>query len=302
MATPTTIKAEYLRATAAEKALSDRIYALEHPAPPPVVTPPPTGTLQQIIDGVQAGGSVDLTGWTGSGGARITKPVTIKGGAVTVTSGNAVSVESLGVTLDGFAASGSKTAYSAVWATHADELHVLNCKIADFVYAGVMVLESVGGSVSRNLIQRIGVGGANNANAYGIAFSDEGGPATSDFLCDANVIEDVPTWQGINTHNGVRLTWTNNVVRRCRRAYWLAPVGTRRIVSCVVKGNRAESVPLPVYDPTAYFIQNSDGCSFIGNSMSADYPHPADGGEWLAGIRDYGNGSTGLVRSGTVIA
>lgn len=48
MSTPKTIAAEYTRALAAEKALSDRITALEKPVPvPPPAPPPPTGKTVQ---------------------------------------------------------------------------------------------------------------------------------------------------------------------------------------------------------------------------------------------------------------
>lgn len=74
--TPTTIKAEYLRALAAEKALSDRIAKLEGVEPPPVIVPPAYrpfpapatsrtvthsgGSLQSFVDGTPDGSIINV--------------------------------------------------------------------------------------------------------------------------------------------------------------------------------------------------------------------------------------------------
>lgn len=195
---------------------------------------------------------------------------------------------------------------TAIYGVFVDNLIVEDCTIDGPLYAGVLLFSVVGGSVSRNAIRHIGPqnlsSGDGNTNAYGIAFSSQGtNRVSSDMTADANVIEDIPSWMGINTHSGVRLTWTNNICRRVRRAYFLAPFAGTRIVNCRVTGNRAEALLPGTLDPTAFFIENSDGCAVTGNFISTTYKPDPDGGEWLNYVRDYLAASKTLTRSGNVL-
>lgn len=189
--------------------------------------------------------------------------------------------------------------YITIWAAYVDHLVIEDCTIEDPSYAGIITISCVGGNVSRNTIRRVGMGMPPATNAYGIAFTDSGGPSTTDILCDGNVIEDVPTWIGINTHNGERLVWTNNTTRRVRRAFFLAPNTPRTVLDCVVSNNRAES-PGSALDPTAFFTDHTTNCRVTDNWLSLDWPVQPDGGDWLDYVYDQLSSSTGLVRSGNV--
>jgi hypothetical protein len=194
-----------------------------------------------------------------------------------------------------------------VWAEHVANLIVDDNVMVNPGYAGVLVLNGIGGDISRNLIQRVGPQtlwkvGDPEVDAYGIAFVH--GDLSSGFKVDANVIEDVPQWQGINAHNLASSTWTNNVVRRVRRAYWLAPTSVDAITSVTVSGNRAESALSA--QPTAFFVSNSSGVSFTSNFVSSTYQPSADGPDgsgctWRNLIRDYAPCSVNLIRSGNAL-
>ena len=257
------------------------------PSPTPTPTPPPTGGTS---------GSIIVT----------TNDVTIDGKAFSGTKGTGYAIHAVGtasnpvrnLVIRNCTISGYNV---AIWLEHVANVTVQGCTISDAGYAGILILNGIGGTLSGNTIRRTGPQtlwrtGDPEVDAYGIAF--EHGALSSDITVDGNLIEDVPQWQGINAHNGTDLTISNNVVRRVRRAYWFAPTSVDSLNGINVTGNRAEQA---VSDqPTAYLISDSDNCTVTGNSLDTSFPVNADGGEWLNYVRDYLNVSRGLVRSGNV--
>ncbi len=118
--------------------------------------------------------------------------------------------------------------YGGLYIRHAAGFVVEGNLITDGVYAGIMVISGQGGRIAGNTVQRIGVvgAGANGNNAYGIALSRGGGdlatdPRSVDIVVSGNLVEDVPTWHGLDTHGGERITWTGNTVRRSRSAIFV---------------------------------------------------------------------------------
>ena len=255
--------------------------------PAPVVTPPPpppaikpSGPL--VIS--TSGQVIDSLSFTGSSGYGI---------HATGTSSKPIQ----GLTIRNCTFSGAF--FGSIWAEFVNLIDIEGCTIDGASYSGVMLISCVGGKVVTNTIRKIGpqVMNDSSTNAYGIALTDTGGPATSGVLVDGNLIEDIPTWQGVNTHNGQNLTISNNRTNRVRRAYWLAPVSGKRVTGCKVTGNTAGPLAAGTLDPTAFFVSDSDGCSFTGNHIDPSYP-VGSGAEWVNYVRDYGNASTNLVRSG----
>ncbi len=211
-----------------------------------------------------------------------------------------------------------------VFAAFVNGLIIEDCTFQDATIAGIEAVSCVGGSIARNTVRRIGVGFDANPptawNAYGITVtSDPGARASTDIDVDANVVEDVPTWIGINVHtSALRVKVTNNTTRRVRRPYFFAPIAPARLTSLFVRtkvspnaperltsmtvtGNRAESAGGVTPGEAGIFINRSDGCAVTGNFISTDYPHPADGGEWLNYVLDHDGLSTGLTRSGNTL-
>jgi len=93
---------------------------------------------------------------------------------------------------------------------------------------GVRTYGAVLTDVSHNHIHDITPGFAGvapNLNAYGITFTrnptNEGTPLVNhppSSYCTANnnLIEDIPTWKGLDTHGGVNIVFSSNIVRNCR--------------------------------------------------------------------------------------
>ncbi|MHB8398596.1 MAG: right-handed parallel beta-helix repeat-containing protein [Candidatus Limnocylindrales bacterium] len=262
------------------------------PAPAPIPTPPKT--LQQLVDGAAAGSVLDLTGLVFSAGATIPKALTIRGGVITVTAGNALSVNAAGVTLDGIALHGQGSAFAGVWAEAASGILVTNCTATDFAYAGIMLLSTVGGTVHECTVARIGytlTPSSPNDNAYGICASQYAGqPLSTDISFDGNTVTDIPTWHAFDTHGGQRIKFTNNVVQRCSRGIFVTTDGgTRKATQIVVSGNQLLS-PSPVaFNLQAITLYNVDGIEFDHNTISGW------GGTSTVPYYDYGAGSTGIV-------
>ena len=182
----------------------------------------------------------------------------------------------------------------AVFAKYVANLAVSGNTFHDTVYAGILVISGQGGRIEGNLVQRVGVNGAaaNSNNAYGIGVTDQGGSPTSDFVVTGNTVEDVPTWHALDTHGGLRVSFTNNTVRRASRAMFVTDSGFRA-TDVTVSGNQFLS-PAPVtFNLTAVTTYNTVRVTITGNTITG----------WGAGqdIEDYGNASTGLVVSNNVI-
>lgn len=305
------------------------------PDPVPVPTPAPTplacGVLQDRIDATAAGSTLDLTGCTFTAGATIAKPLALVGATIRVpASQKGLVVTSSGVTLDhltilgahsttynaaetGIYANGSAASpivnlvirnsqvgvfgQSAVWLRHVSSVTVTSNTIHDTVYAGIMILSGLGGTISHNTVQRIGVvgSGANSGNAYGIALSDTEAPATSGISVDRNTVTDVPTWHALDTHGGRNLSFTNNTVLRSSRGIFITTDNLgNRATGVLVQGNNLGS-PAPVtFNLAAVTTYDADQVTITGNSWSAGW-----GGSYFG---DYQGLSTNLVVSNNTVS
>lgn len=264
-----------------------------------------------------------MTGCTHTGTVTISKPLTLKGLAVHSPSGRAaVTVTASDVTLErvtltgpqatrfewdtfGVAVNGTQAApiyrfalidsvvtrygYGGVMMNFAYDSQVLRNRIEDAVYAGIMMTSARGGLVQGNTVRRIGVydASANSNNAYGIAVSNNSGnPQSADVVVDANLIEDVPTWHGLDTHGGIRVRFTNNTIRGAYRGIFL----TSGNQDCVVDGNRIEA---PAYnDRWGIQVVSASGGWVTNNNLVG----------WPQGTNVLVQFSSGLVVSGNYSA
>jgi hypothetical protein len=283
-------------------------------------------SLQAKVDAAASGAVLDLTGCTYASGALIQKPLTIVGARVNVpTNQRGFIIMASNVTIDGVIITGPQAStYSwnevgvltsgtvsnvvvrnstirrfgnaGVWVGPSTNPRVTGNTIEDTVYAGVMIISAAGGKVDGNVIRRVGVKGseAKGGNAYGIAVSNEGGALSTDVVVDGNVVETVPTWHGLDTHAGVRITFSNNTVSGSPRAMFVTSDSYGRTAASVkVTGNRFLS-PLPAITNlatvTAYDV---DGITVTGNTStgwgSASFFH------------DYLGKSTGIVLSNNTV-
>ena len=138
--------------------------------------------------------------------------------------------------------------------------------------------------------------------AYGIALTRDStvslalSPRSADVLVDDNDVEDVPTWEGLDTHAGDRITFARNRIKRCRQAIVVGPcpnelgVSTYAPLACDVLNNVCQA---DVQDGSM-----GNGITFQGAGVSS-------GGvvtvyEWATGkvqgntINSYGDDSSSL--------
>jgi hypothetical protein len=146
-----------------------------------------------------------------------------------------------------------------------------------------------GGRVQGNTVRRIGVYGAsaNSNNAYGIAISNNSGnPQSQDVVVDGNLVENVPTWHGLDTHSGIRIRFTNNVVRGAYRGIFVTGGSGGNNQDCVVDNNRIEAPASN--DRWAIQIVSASGGTVTNNNMIG----------WPQGTNVLQQYSSGLVISG----
>jgi hypothetical protein len=195
-----------------------------------------------------------------------------------------------------------------ILARHVVNLVIENCVIEDANYAGIGVYSGVGGRITGNTVRRIGysrtnlgVPGVEN-NAYGITLDHyaytnlTADPYTSDFVVSGNVVEDVPLWHCYDTHAGQRITFSNNVSRRCPRAFFITSDATnRRPAQITLSGNRMEQAVTKSGGTTkiAVTLVGLQGGAITNNSISRTYPTPY--------VYDYLGNSTGVTISGTTV-
>lgn len=89
-------------------------------------------------------------------------------------------------------------------------------------YTGVETRSSNNGVINDNIIRNLHPSGSAGDNAYGIAItlSSNGNtvqrPVSHTITVSGNLVEDVRTWEGIDTHGGFAVTVSGNTVKNCR--------------------------------------------------------------------------------------
>ena len=261
------------------------------------------GSLQDLIDAAPNGATLNVPGCTFTGGATIDKPLTLVG--ATITTGrskvglivNASDVTLRGLRITGPQATvydrsekaidvrGSATSpidnlvirdsvirrfgYGGIHAKYLTEFTIRDNTISDGVYAGIMVISGVRGTISGNTVERVGVQGAaaNDNNAYGIALTQQVSTDTrsTDIVVSGNTVDGVPTWHGLDTHGGARITWTGNTVKGCRDGIFITGWSTNRALDNVIDANHVEdTINSNQYGITSVF---STGGRVTGNTI-----------------------------------
>ncbi len=196
---------------------------------------------------------------------------------------------------------------------HVTNFTIENCKITDANYIGILVRSGVGGTISNNTIERIGPqtqagsnacngrGGSGECDSYGITVGRISGasgglvsnPRSANISVSGNLVTDVPTWHGLDTHAGQNITFDGNTVLRCMRAAFLTGDGDlNRSINVVFTNNvlqQALSYPAggtSGNNLAAVTLYNVQGGSISSNSISLSYETPA--------VYDYLGLSTGM--------
>ena len=170
---------------------------------------------------------------------------------------------------------------------------------------GSSSFSATGGSISHNTISRIGYTVPaselpEGSDAYGIMVNDQGAPRSSDVEVSYNTVADVPTWHGLDTHGGLRLSFIGNTVLRVRRGLFItsSPASGAHATDIVVTGNQLRS-PAPItLATTAVTLAAVDGATFTGNVISGWGPNsPTSSQPWF----DFQGQSTGLTATGNTV-
>jgi hypothetical protein len=148
-------------------------------------------------------------------------------------------------------------------------------------YAGIACLSSYDVVVSGNTIQTIKPGF--QGDAYGIQFSHWHpllDPPCSRCIANGNTIRDIPVWEGLDTHDGNFITFSNNIVEGCKLGIHAATVDGAPVVhdiaitgNTVVAGSAAQQhygiVLGGILDDAAYNLTVTgnvvDGYGMLGN-------------------------------------
>ncbi len=298
--------------------------------PAPTATPTPAAScgssLQAKVDAASSGSTLNLTGCTYPAGATINKSLTLVGARINPPANTrGLIVTASNVTVDSVVITGSQaTTYrwnevgilttgsisnlvvrsstlqrfgnTGIWLGPTTNARITGNTIEDAVYAGIMDIAGSRDRIDNNVVRRIGVVGAsaNGNNAYGIAISNDGGTLSADIVVDGNTVATVPTWHGLDTHAGQRITFSNNTVSGSPRALFITSDSYGRSAAAItVTGNRFLS-PLPATTNldivTTYDV---DGVTITGNTAS--------GWGGSSFLNDYLGMSTGIVMSGNSI-
>lgn len=140
-----------------------------------------------------------------------------------------------------------KTRYIGVWLEWCEDVTVVGNRITDFQYAGIIFISVNRGEASSNII-RNGLQEGGIANTYGIAATDLANTLAArsrDILITRNLVDNIPRWEGIDTHGGERITITDNVVTRCYDGISAVGGSSSRVSaprSVVISGNTIDSM------------------------------------------------------------
>ncbi|WP_186377002.1 nitrous oxide reductase family maturation protein NosD [Curtobacterium pusillum] len=180
-------------------------------------------------------------------------------------------------------------AHDGVLLEHCVKFQVVDSRISDVGYSGVLMFSCTDGVVARNRIERV-TQPAPYPNSYGIQAvrSTTAGldrsPRSSRLLVSDNHVADVAHWEGIDTHGGESIAILRNRIERCR-------VGI-----AVVPSKDEDDASATKYAPI--------GCSIIDNTVVRSEPGPGSGIVVRGAGESVGSSAeraTGIVLRNTVI-
>jgi hypothetical protein len=277
------------------------------------------------VDAAPSGGTLNLTGCTYAAGATVNKRLTLVGARIyPPANARGLIVTASGVTIDSVVIVGSQaTTYrwnevgilttgsisnlvvrnstlrkfgnSGIWLGPTTNARITGNTVEDAVYSGIMDISGSRDRIDGNVVRRIGVVGAsaNSNNAYGIAITNDGGALSADIVVDGNTVETVPTWHGLDTHAGQRITFSNNTVSGAPRALFITSDGRGRAADTVLVTSNRFIKPTPTAGRKAVTTYATVDVTVSGNSASGW------GDEGF--FHDYQGMSTGLVVSGNSV-
>lgn len=109
--------------------------------------------------------------------------------------------------------------------TYVNDFGVLRNKLSNLYYTGIGTVSCIRGTVQQNKVKTV----VGTPLAYGIFFARNStaslvtDPRSADILCANNDVQDVPNWEGLDTHAGQRISFIGNNVKACKKGIVVGP-------------------------------------------------------------------------------
>jgi len=117
--------------------------------------------------------------------------------------------------------------------------YITDCNVYRIGYAAIACLSCLDVVVNGNVVESVKPGF--QGNAYGIKFSHwtVQEPKSTRCVADGNIIQDIPVWEGLDTHDGTYITFSNNVVLNCKLGISAGPGNgaTEPVHDIIISGN-----------------------------------------------------------------
>lgn len=274
------------------------------------IPPPPITNWATAIANAAPGAILDFTGTSYTGSLTISKALTLKGGLLTIPAGaKGIQINAANVLIDGMEMNGNGTAYAGIWASNADKVSAQNCNIHDIDYAAIMGLSLMNALFTKNKVTNVGLNrnsnfkpgdDTGNLNCYGIAVTNNSGsPVSSNCTISFNTVDNIPCWEGIETHGGAGIKFLDNTITRCNRPIRLTNSGGVRPQNCEISRN-AISQPTKRPDVINNYPYNETAVTVYGCDHTRGVDNHVDGFPTGNAISSEG-GSTDTIITGTVV-
>lgn len=181
-----------------------------------------------------------------------------------------------------------------IFTQYAKHVKINRCRIEHIGYSGIQVISSENVHVmGRTLIKEVSPG--TGTLAYGVAFTRTGAvtdlvqyPRSKDCSVTNCNVEDVPLWEGLDTHGGENILFEGNTVRNCKTG----------IACTAATGNGGTNLYGPqfcvVTNNTVYGIGQGYGVVFLG--ATTDYASSCSAsGNTLYQCGQQGNNISGAI-------
>jgi parallel beta-helix repeat protein len=230
---------------------------------PAGVTITGTGTIHQVTSGKNGlnitGSNVTIEGITLLGRhatgtySAYENAINVNGSAVTD-----IRVSDVTMTLWGF---------YGVYLRFTTRFLITGCTISWCGYSGISTLSSSFGQITNNRIHDIGPGTADNMYGIALSYQNAEDPDSTDIVVDGNVISNI-AWEGLDSHGGKHLTFSNNIVLACRNGIMVGGAyknGHHMLPEDVtITGNVIDYMSDTPSDRAAlYFTGEMDGASLV---------------------------------------
>lgn len=136
---------------------------------------------------------------------------------------------------------------------YARNITINNCRIARVGYSGIHGLSVENVKINKTKIKEIGPGKPSSISgkniAYGITFTQSSPsqnkikiPRSKNCIVINSIIEDNPTWEALDTHGGVNISFINNIIKNCKYGISAVPIEVKNLNGISVKSTAPQNI------------------------------------------------------------